>query len=189
MPLSLLLIIISLTSCTSTVNIMKPLGEDCLVKTDDRRETAGELLTADSTEVILLRDRKLIKVELDDIYEIYVRKFSLQKEKTAGFVPAIIIDLMVGIPLMRHSTGAGAIFLGHAALSVAAIKLSNPQVSFKQPFSADKLKQLKLYARYPQGLSSEQWEELLSFYTQDNFENGSHRMIQEAGVQGEFMGE
>lgn len=151
---------------------MKPLGEDCLVKTGDYLESAGELLYADNSRVLLLRDRKLVQFKLKDVNEVYVRKFSLQKEKTAGFVPAIIIDLMVGIPLMRHSTGAGAIFLGHAVLSVAAIKLSNPQVSFKHPFTAKKIEKLRLYARYPQGLSPEQWKQVLSFYAMDGFETG-----------------
>jgi len=168
---------------------MKPLGEDCLVQTQDYLNSKGELLYADNSRVLLLRDRKLVQFKLKDVDEVYIRKFSLQKEKTAGFVPAIIIDLMIGIPMLRQDARVGAIFLGHALLSVAAIKMSNPKVSFKQPFTCEKIEQLKLYARYPQGLSSEQWKELLSFYAQDDFENGSHRMIQKAGVHGEFMGE
>lgn len=160
--------IISLTSCTSTVNTMKPLGEDCLVTTEKNIETAGELLMADNSEVVLLCGRRLERFPLEDVRRVYIRKFSLQKEKTAAFVPVIIFDLIVGIPLLKERAAA-SIFLYHAGLSFGAIKLSNPKVTFKKPFSAKNLEQLKLYARYPQGLSPEQREELNTFYETGNF--------------------
>lgn len=169
----LLLLSCLLCSCTSSVEVMKPLGDECWVRMTDGGEFTGELLEADTAQVIILTGRRVVKADLKDVQHIYIRKYSLEKEKVAGFVPGIILDVIIGVSLSSWSPEAGLIFFGHGVLSIIAIKISNPKVSFRKPFKSDEIEHLKLYARYPQGLTAERWEYILRTYGMSYFEEVS----------------
>jgi hypothetical protein len=49
------------------------------------------------------------------------------------------------------------------------VPLGEPKVHFSSPFNKKELKKLRLYCRYPQGLTSDQAQQLLQHYKQDDF--------------------
>lgn len=159
-------------SCTSPVNVLKPFGESASLRHIDARYR-GELIAVNDSMLVLEYNAKLYAVPLSEAKHVYIHDYSLKNIKT---VPMVLVT-GINIVLLGHEIASedggppGIIIFGLLTyLGANSISSGDPKVDFSPPLGEKDLKKLKLYSRYPQGLTQQQWRELLQHYGQKDFQ-------------------
>jgi hypothetical protein len=164
--LIILCCVVFIFAYTSSVNILKPQGENVSFRLTDGQNITGELLTVDDSVIFNGSDGLLYKIQKGKISNIHLFDYSLQKKKMVSMIPTILVSGGLAILGFHWDSPAQRVILGASALlQIAAIFSGDPKVNFSSPF----LDKLKLYCRYPQGLTEEQWEDILRYNKQDDF--------------------
>jgi hypothetical protein len=170
-------------SCASTVSVTKAEGDYAFLKHASGKKYRVELLAADEIALYFkLRwpdapaspKDKLYKINYSETKSIDVRFYSLFSEKVASAVTILLLDgLTIGLFHEEWGEGDADFFLASAAISIpltlVASFTGNPKTSFSPPVEPRYLDKLKLYCRYPQNLTVEQWQQLLREYGQEDF--------------------
>lgn len=168
--LIILFCIVFIFACTSSVNFLKPQGEKISIRFADGQNITGELLTIHDSVIFTESDGLMYKIQREKISNIYVFDYSLQKEKIITLIPTILISSWLAIKGFHGDNRDQRLLLGvSASLQIASIFFGDPKVNFSHPFNDKNLDKLKLYCRYPQGLTEKQWIEVLSYNKQENF--------------------
>ena len=99
-----------------------------------------------------------------------VADYSLKNKKIATMLPAMLASgLLAIIGIKGDDPEDKAILVIAALLPIPTFFFGDPKVNFSSPFNDKNLDKLKLYCRYPQGLTEKQWIEVLSYNKQENF--------------------
>jgi hypothetical protein len=153
------------------------MGDNASVVLRNHSEFIGEIVAVSDSTVLFNTQPELqspqgsfqqrfVVVQVDDLESITIKGYSNRKWTGAviGFevVPAILLGLAAGI---ADSDITGEVFLISAIpplLNFIAFEASTPKPpKFEYPITAERLKDLKKYARFPQGLTTEQHKRFL----------------------------
>jgi len=162
-----------LDSCTSEVKFLKPEGDDVSVARSDKRKYNGELISVNENELYLKYDSKFYKTELASVSGIYVKNYSLRTKKIITLMPSIAISSILAFsPEFSDGDNLPIIIMAMSSLTtIAALFVGDPDVNFPIPSHDKDLNKLKLYCRYPQGLTEEQKRLILRDNNQEKFLN------------------
>jgi len=170
--LSILLCIVLIFSCTSSVKVLKSHGENISIVFMDKGKYEGELLAIDDDMLFYESDGLLYKIKQENVAKIYVADYSLKNKKIATMLPTMLSSGLLAIIGFKGDDPEHKVVLVIAALlPIPAFFLGDPKVNFSTPFESDDLKKLKLYSRYPPGLTEEQWDQVLEYNNQDSFKS------------------
>ena len=162
-------------SCTSSVKVLKPEGENVSI-TLASYVYEGELLEINDSTFFFLHREELCKVPIHDILNVYVHGFSLQDAKLWPTITLAILDVLAfgaasESGLLEEDPLFAPLVLGTPLLLLSfAYFTGDPKVSFSPPLDENYIEKLKSYCRYPQGLNQEQRKMLLKHYNQENFQ-------------------
>jgi hypothetical protein len=161
----LLCAVIALNACTSSLEVAQSSGERVTVSRGGVQYEA-ELLEVSDSALYLLSQGGVLQVPIDEVSAIEVLGFSLQKAKlvpaltVAGF-EVIAIAAYLGSDYEFKDPGFPIFMFGFPpVLAAFAYFTGDPEVSFSPPFDANDLEKLRLYSRYPQGLTPDQRQRL-----------------------------
>lgn len=162
-----------LCSCaaTSKVQVLKPEGEKIKLTLRDSRMYEFEILAVSDSLLYLSDGRKLSLAPLSDVQNIRVHWDSIDAgSKVLGAIPPLILEgIVMGAAFHTDQTGWGVASIAAMGVTIFGFATANPKVNFSFPLEKDKLTKLRLYCRYPQGLTDEQWKLLLQRYRQTDF--------------------
>lgn len=168
---SIIFVCLLLTSCTSSVQKIGPLGGDAWVENSYYDVVTGEILAVDDSCVYYIYEESVYKAPLTKTRKIYIRGYSLLSEKLISVTPLMLFNtaIILSEGTSEYNGILRAFPLFSAIVTVISIVIGNPEVEFKPPLTDRQLEKLKLYCRYPQGLDHLQWNEVLMSYGQMDF--------------------
>jgi len=168
--LFILLCLVYISSCTSSVDMLKPQGENVSIQLTDGQNLKGELLMIDKEIIFNGSDGTLYKIKNEKIRTIHISDYSLQKEKIITLIPLVLVNGIIAIAGFKGDDPEHNFVIGVLTiLPIPTFFFGDPKVDFRPPFKEKDLEKLKLYSRYPQGLTIEQQEEILRYQNQDTF--------------------
>ena len=136
-----------LSSCTSSVQVLKPGG--------------------DSAQIILLHENKIAEFPLSEIDKVHIEGYSLLQKKSLVLGTLSIMDIFF---LYSSPTTTMKVIYGMLAIGkLTTILGGDPEVVFTTPLFWKDLDKVRLHCRFPQGLEPEQWDQLFQFYGQSEF--------------------
>jgi hypothetical protein len=156
----------------SSVKVTKPEGETATIGLGigyHYFDHKGELLALDDSSLFFKYEERLYKFPLSDISKVYVHGYSLESVKVPAMIGLLLIDIMVVTGETDDENILNPIYGGSAILTPIIFLSGDAKVNFKPPFKDDDLQKIKLYCRYPQGLTQEQWGTLLKAHNQEVF--------------------
>jgi hypothetical protein len=170
--ISMMLCVIIFCTCTSSVRVLKASGETAILTLNNDTQYVGELITVTDTTLFFNYLGTIFQVPFSEVKNVYVKGYSLKGQKVGATVLLMLIDgtiVVLGITSgnLWWSFAFGALI----PLTLITFRTSDPKVDFSPSLTDNDLEQLRLYCRYPQGLAQEQWEDLLSYYQQDDFKS------------------
>jgi len=155
------------------VKVDQPTGGNATIVDREYDEFNAEILSLDSTYLYFQLENSLYQMDLKKIRKITVLGYSLKSEKVAALFPLMLLDVLLATAAysddLLFENWVGNLAVAHATASLVSIFLGNPKVTFKPPLKEQDSNKLRLYCRYPQGLSEEQWLEILVYYRQKDF--------------------
>jgi len=166
---SILLVITSfcINSCTSSVQVLKPEGDSAEITLLDQSTYIGELLSIADRSIIMVTEDKIVDIRISDIDKIHIDGYSLLQQKVSVLGSLSILDIY---SLYSAPTSAMKVIFGLLAIGkLTSILGGDPVVVFMNPIFWKDLDKVRLHCRYPQGLDTEQWEQLLNSYRQSEF--------------------
>jgi len=152
--------------CGSQVNVLKPEGETVRLKLKNNLKYDGELFAVNDTALFLGSQAKLYEVPLSNVENVYVHGYSLRKKKMLGSIAPM---LFCAIPFWEGIKEAWLPAASLEALTILSWFTGDPKVSFSPPLKNKDFEKLHLYCRYSQGLTHENWRQLLQYYGQEEF--------------------
>jgi len=166
------------TACTVDPGavFVKSSGDPCEVAVHDSRDRIpGELLAADDSCLYLRAGRRVFRVPYSGIDRVSIPGYSNAGSKFFGnAIPGAIL-LVLGYSLFRSGESRNTIpvlaLAGMFVLNITATLSNNPQVDFRPPWPQAELDRLRLFARYPAGLTPAQWKELLTLNGLNEFDD------------------
>jgi len=132
----------------------------------------GELLALNDSVLYFNSDGKYYKLKHSDLHNVFVHGYSLRKTKMATLAPPLLIAgyLIIDADFEPNEDPQSRIIIGLSILStIAAFFIGDPEVDFTVPFEYNDIERLKLFSRYPQGLTQEQWQQVLQHRKQNTF--------------------
>jgi len=152
-----------LCACISgPAGALKPTGERASVLLRDESEIEGELVCLADSSLCLLTLDKFVFVPFANIEKIRVPEFDNRDTKALLGIPMILLDLLVAGSVAKDENKTAAVIFGASALLLGcSIAMEPPASRFSKPFEGETLDRLKLYCRYPAGLTRAQWDTLL----------------------------
>jgi hypothetical protein len=154
--ISLAFLVVTFFSCISEQSVVRPEGSSARIKMK-----GGTVLDA---ELLAIREGNLV-CRGDSVMEIpfaAIFTIDLLIEESRGWVaPVIIFQALPSALILYYSEEAavGLAALGITALTYISFELSGPKVHFFPPLSWEDAEILRLYMRYPYGLTEEQvWQ-------------------------------
>jgi hypothetical protein len=157
-------------ACITTNQAIRPGGDEATIAFRDGTRCPAELLALTQTDLYFLRNQQVWRSPLAELSGVHVNGYGLRPAKYAVFGLFGAADL--ALSTYSFLTGCwpfGAITIPFLAGSVFLSRATDPPVDFRVPLGDHARSQLAPYCRYPQGLSDAQWQQLLSFYHQDQF--------------------
>jgi hypothetical protein len=127
----------------------------------------AEILLVESNYIYVLNEGVLSKIYFDEVKKIYA--FELEhKNRTIALAFAMVSAGALGIATISDDDNKeiSGISLALSVGAGAALFTKVPRYKFNPPLSKEQIQRLRLYCRYPQGLSAEQIQFLEDFYTQ-----------------------
>ena len=161
--ITLILITILLFSCKSSFDATRPYGVLCSFTLIDEKQFEAEIVLVDSNYLYALHDGQLSKLEFTQIKKIRARELEHKNREVALYVSAASA-LALGGALISDDTAVGLISFSCGLGAIAALMTGVPKYRFVPPISKEEIARLKLYARYPKGLSDDQLQLILNFY-------------------------
>ena len=157
-------------SCISTSQAVRPGGDDAVVTLNSGVSHHVELLAVTHGDLYFLHCQHVWRCPLADLSRVRVEGYNLRTAKyvalgTSGLVDAGISVAAIALNAWPLAPIPAALFLVGACISLT----SGPRTGFSGPLTDSARARLALYCRYPQGLTEEQWVELLGFFHQDGF--------------------
>jgi len=159
--------LIFLLICCSQVNVLKPVGENATLEVDIDNSYRCELISVCNSNMIYSIEGILYKIPTSEIAHVYVHDYDLKKLKIQGSIPNLA---MWSIPyFVERDLSVWLTSFAIQGLIVLSYFIEDPKVHFSPPFREKDMEALRLYCRYPRGLTEEQWTLLLQHYEQDDF--------------------
>jgi hypothetical protein len=160
-------------SCTATLNRQQPWGEKVRVTSNrNLMEYRDVELLAVNDSMIYYDEKGLITCQKwDQVWSVRVLAYgSQQVVRWLCWLPT----LALGIVWFADASHPGNQGEAVAAATLTAFTgmimyMTGPHASFGSPPSVGDLERLRLFARYPQGLTDAQWRELLGVRGQKEF--------------------
>ncbi len=161
------LCIVLLFSCKSSVKVMKPYGEKIDIELNSGDKYEGELYAINEESLFLLYQSKIYKVNFLDLKSIYVNDYSVWDKKAIVMLPSIFINGVLAASIIKDKSPVWNI-VGYVLLplTIYAFLTGDPLVDFYPPIDNEEIDKLKLYCRYPQGLSINKLKHLLEYHHQ-----------------------
>jgi len=149
-------------SCVSRVQPDKQWGEQARVWLTDDSVRDGELLAVTSTS-LLFADRAVRMVSdipLTSIERVRVQDYSQMGLRVAGMVPTVVAYAVTAIVMVTSQSawakGLSVLPMLAAGGSAWAFLAGDPKVSFGPDFDGRTVTAMRVYCRYPYGLTDEQ---------------------------------
>ncbi len=158
-------------ACVTTNQAIRPGGDEATIAFNDGTRCPAELLALTQTDLYFLRNQQVWRSPLADLSRVHVNGYGVRPAKNValGLFGAANLALSAYSFLTSGCWPFGAITIPFYVGSVFLSRATDPPVDFGAPMGDRAKSQLALYCRYPQGLSDAQWQQLLSFYHQDQF--------------------
>jgi hypothetical protein len=153
------------------VNVAKPLGESIVLELGDRTRIHGELVAVSESTVVLSAPDGLKTLPCSGVRRLTVLGYDLKAKRLAVWAPfATVCVGTLGWVVGRVLSGSDAWLFGVSpyvlvpasvavgALASFTILRGDPRTSFAFPPVPADLELVRLYARYPEGLTPERLE-------------------------------
>ncbi len=167
------LTLLFLSCTTSTVNVRKLEGETATITLKSTAKFGIEILSVLDFQVYSKYQNKIYITPLSDVRKIYIHGYhniSISILKGVLAIPSLAIGGVVGVVALHvDQPGWSVVSFFSMAATVALFAIGDVKAGFSAPFHDIKLETLKLYCRYPQGLTEDQWRMLLKHYGQEEF--------------------
>ena len=157
-----------ISACKSSFDPLMPYGVKSELELKAESELNAELILVNSNYLYVLVQNNLIKIDLQEITQIYAQELEYKNRKIMlvfSGIGAALLGVGLEDPFWK-TTSFGLGFYGFFSALNGIEKYK-----FKPPLSNKKLEILKLYCRYPQGLSPAQLKYLEDYYNQDERED------------------
>jgi hypothetical protein len=133
-----------------------------------------ELLVVSDSVLHVVQGGRISIVHLSDVENVYVHGYRLSgPQMMLGAAPLLFLEGMVAYVTFSEGwfrwCGMFSAILIPLTIHTFARGSGEPETSFSSPFDEAKVRKLKLYVRYPQGLTDQQWNSLLRFHGQRDF--------------------
>lgn len=156
-----------LSSCSSSVQVLKPRGDSAQIIMINNSKYNGELLSVKDRSIILLHENKITEFPLSEIDKVHIEGYSLLQKKSLVLGTLSIMDIFF---LYSSPTTTMKVIYGMLAIGkLTTILGGDPEVVFTTPLFWKDLDKVRLHCRFPQGLEPEQWDQLFQFYGQSEF--------------------
>ena len=165
---------IVICSCYSVVQVNKPYGESAQITIRyNPISFPVELLAVDSNSVSALRLGSVVRVAMENVEQIDVPEYRVSRgaKVLSGGLCVLGQGIATAVAFGQNEPGIGLLGLGLTLGTIYAFGHSDPPTHFSPPLTTERLEWLRRYCRYPQGLSDENWQTLLSRYRQKDFES------------------
>ncbi len=179
----LIIIIIIQVACIPETRNLVPAGDRAEIKTKSDMLYRGEFLMVDEDAVVMRMDSGQTGIS-DDIYSFpidkiqYIKIDNYTNYKWQGAILGFEVVPILLLFLTATVSGVGepnhiAILLLPLLVNYGIFAASTPAPpGVEDPFPAEQLLELKKYSRFPQGLTEEQLQSLLSIQKQDKIKIG-----------------
>lgn len=111
-------------------------------------------------------------VQFSDLRSVYIHDYTIRPElRAVAATPSVLTELITLYALLagqEHGLVTGLVMLATAG-TIYGFSTTTPKVRYQFPIREKHIEKLKLYCRYPQGLTDEQWKELLGYHNQEDF--------------------
>jgi hypothetical protein len=160
----------------SPVQLTKPVGDNAVVTFRPGGKATVELLAVTDSSLFFVHHAAVTRAALADVSQVSVEGYGANEgygARTGKWVALGCISLVNAafcVDVIFH--WAWYFALAAVPFWVAGTRLvmrDATQLDFRPSMDESAIAQLALYCRYPQGLTDAQWQELLSFYSQDTF--------------------
>jgi len=163
--------VLLLCGCVSTVNVNKPQGDRAGVELRQGPLGAVELLGVDDTFLYFDQSALLCRARLADVARVNVAGYSLKTDRAASAVLLIGYGGLMTAALAASMTVVALLPAAWTAATGYFVLTGDRDLrtDFRSPFEPQDREQLRLYCRYPQGLTQDQWRELVRQHAQIDF--------------------
>ena len=167
--LVIIIFFVLLFSCTSSIQVLKPTGDLAIVTLETGSELKAELLSVKDESVIVEYDNNIYKLSLSEIHKLFIQGYSLLHKKALLLGTLSILDIyfIYDNPNSAMKVIYGLLIMG----KLACILGGDLEIVFTSPIFWRDLDNIRIHCRYPQGLDTEQWNQLLQLYGQTDFLN------------------
>jgi len=167
----LLASILLFCSCVSMVKVRKPLGDRATLKLRNLEKHKVELLAISDSLLYVTDDKEISIAHFSDIRNVYIHGYRVHPGlKVLTAIPALLLEATVMIVALDvGQNGWGLVSVIAMAGTIDGFATGDPKVYFSFPAKNEEIEKLKLYCRYPQGLTDEQWERMLQHFKQKEF--------------------
>jgi hypothetical protein len=171
---SIIIIALLVNACAPTITTesLKPEGDKATLFLKNNKNYEVELLSITESQICLIYSNKITLVMTSRIESIIIHGYDVTTgQKISGALPALALEAII---LLVASSVDQTTWMAIAGLSMVGTLVlwlnAGPKQKYISPFSESDLETLKLYCRYPQGLSDLKWSVLLKFHNQDDFQ-------------------
>ncbi len=160
-----------LAGCFSWVNVNKPQGDSAGLELVNGPVGPVELLAVDDTCLYFLQSTLLCRTRLADVARVSVQGYSLRRPRIGSAVALVGYG---GLITAAVATSAGVVAILPAAWTALTVHFAltgdgSLRTEFRPQFEPRDVEQLRLYCRYPQELTQDQWRELFRYRGQTDF--------------------
>lgn len=158
-------------SCASRVNVLKPEGEKATLTLPNLAVLEIEILAISDSLLYVTNGKKIIIAHLSDVRSVHIHGYRVPRaSKVLAAIPPVLFEGIV----MLTALGVDQPVWGMIAMitiggTIYGFTSGDPKVNFSFPLEINELEKLRLYCRYPQGLTNEQWKDLLQQLNQEDF--------------------
>jgi hypothetical protein len=172
--LFLAVVALAVGGCTSRAVLTKPEGDPIDLRLRDRAErTRVELLAVTDSTLIVESGGRLAEADLDAVDDLRVQGYQTSKASKALTMLMIVMTealLWEDLSDAWFDRPTRTLLVAWTAVTGFLMFTGDPQTRFAPPFHPKEADRLKLFCRYPQGLTPAQWQTLLDRYGQTEFE-------------------
>ena len=158
------------SSCKSSYKVTSAYGVESIFHFSDSEKFAAELLMIKSDSIWFDLNSKIYLGKLADIKMIHTKELESSSRPALLYVSGAA-SLIAGGAFFtdndRESDYIGSGLIAVGLLSILSASRGMDKFRISNPFSIHDRERLRLYSRYPQGLSEKQLASLLEYYNQE----------------------
>jgi hypothetical protein len=166
--LALALMVLGICACVNRVNVLKPTGEAASLNLANGAILHGELWSVSDSVLVFESACQILTVPLAEVRRVRVEGYDLRKERKWAMLPPLVVysaGLVLGVALIvgGYDWLAGELVLFSGAMipaTLCSFQTGDPKTDFRSPLKSKDIAALRLYCRYPQGLTEEQLAQL-----------------------------